>query len=174
MVVRESRSEPRHPTLLSLEGDSTIVISRVFRAPPALVFEVWTQPELVSRWWAPKCLGLTVAEITADVRVGGGYRYVLDTPHGPVAFRGEYHEITPSSRLVYTEVFEQQPTAPALVTVTFEEDAGRTRVVSRSVYPSAEVRDAVIQSGMEVGMRECMDQLDDVAAALAGDLATAV
>ena len=126
------------------------------------------------RWWAPKSRRVSLVGCDADVRVGGSYRYVakLDSG-GQFAFSGVYKEVTPYSRLVYTEMFE--PTAsgapaddvPLIVTVTFEERDGKTHVVSHSLCPSKDVRDAIIATGMEHGMRESMDQLDELAALLA-------
>jgi uncharacterized protein YndB with AHSA1/START domain len=159
-------AERRNETSLKLEGDRAIVIARTFNAPAGIVFDAWTKPELVRRWWAPKSLGVTMVSCDADVRVGGNYRYVLRPAEGPeVAFSGEYSEITPHSRLVYTHRFEPFPDA-AVVTVTFEERDGKTHVVSHELYPSAEIRDAALSSGMEQGMRATMDQLDELVASL--------
>lgn len=155
-------------TTMELRGDREIVISRTFRAPPRIVFDAWTKPELVRRWWAPKSLGAEITGCEADVRVGGTYRYVTRAAEGEFAFIGEYTEITPPSRLVYTQVFEPMADAgAAVVTVTFEDDgSGNTRLVSRELYPSKEIREAVLASGMEHGMRETMDQLDELVASL--------
>jgi uncharacterized protein YndB with AHSA1/START domain len=154
-------------TTLEVRGDREIVIARAFDAPARIVFEAWTNPELVSRWWAPRALGVSVVTCEADVRVGGRYRYVFrPAGAGEMAFSGEYLEVTPPSRLVYTQVFEPtasgaQPEDQAIVvTVTFEERDGRTHLVSRSLCPSRDVRDAIIASGMERGMRESMQQLE--------------
>jgi uncharacterized protein YndB with AHSA1/START domain len=125
----------------------------------------------VKRWWAPGSRG--VAECEADVRPGGWYRYVIRLEGGhEFAFSGRYIEVTPPSRLIYTEVFE--PTASGanpdeagiVVTVTFDELEGKTHMVSHSLCPSKEVRDQIIASGMEKGMRETMDQLDELVASL--------
>ena len=155
-------------TTMELSGDREIVIARTFRAPPRIVFDAWTKPELVRRWWAPKSLGTEITGCEADVRVGGTYRYVTRAAEGEFAFIGEYTEITPPSRLVYTQVFEPMADAgAAVVTVTFEDDGrGNTRLVSRELYPSKEIREAVLASGMEHGMRETMDQLDELVASL--------
>jgi uncharacterized protein YndB with AHSA1/START domain len=126
------------------------------------VFDAWTRPELVRRWWAPASLGVSMVSCEADVRVGGTYRYVVQ-PHGaePFAFSGEYTEVTPHSRLVYTSVFEPMRDAgAAIVTVTFDEHAGKTRLLSRELYPSKEALDAAIASGMEDGVQITMDQLE--------------
>ncbi|WP_275472537.1 SRPBCC family protein [Myxococcus hansupus] len=149
-------------TSMELESDRTIVISRKFNAPARIVFDAWTRADLVKRWWAPKALCVTMVSCEADVRVGGAYRYVLRNPDGSeAAFSGQYTEITPPSRLVYTQVFEPMADAGSvIITVTFDEREGKTHLVSREQYPSKEVREAVLASGMEHGMRATMDQLD--------------
>jgi uncharacterized protein YndB with AHSA1/START domain len=158
---------------MELEGDRTIVIARTFNGPARFVFDAWTRPELVRRWWAPQSLGDSIVSCDADIRVGGSYRYVL-TPAtgGAFAFSGRYTEITPHSRLVYTQMFE--PTAagatpgdtPLIVTVTLDEHDGKTHLVEHVVCPSKEVRDVILASGMEHGMREAMDRLDELVASL--------
>ncbi len=152
-------------TSMKLEGDRTIVIARAFDAPARTVFEACTNPDLVARWWAPKSHG-TIASCTADVRAGGTYRYAMRTKTGQeVAFSGTYREVTPHSRLVYTARFEGAPGEPSVVTATFEERGGKTYLVMQEVYASAAVRDMVLQTGMEHGMRESMDQLAALVAA---------
>ncbi len=146
-------------TTMKLEGDRTIVIARAFEASARTVFEAMTNPELVARWWAPRSHG-TVASCTADVRAGGTYRYVMKTSRGQeVAFSGTYREVTPYSRLVYTSRFEGAPGEPSVATATFEERGGKTYLVMHEVYPSAAVRDMVLATGMEHGMRESFEQL---------------
>ena len=131
------------------------------------VYEAWTNAELVARWWAPRSLGVSVVSCEADVRVGGKYRYVLQNRDGSeIAFSGEYTELTPYSRIVYTQVFEGYPGPAMTITITLEEHGGKTRLVAHEVYPSAEARDAALGSGMEHGMRETMDQLDELVASL--------
>src|SRR5579871_2979927 len=129
-------------TEMRLEGDREIVISRTFNAPARIVFDAWTKPELVKRWWSPKSHG-EIVSCEADVRPGGGYRYVMRKGTGPeLAFSGTYSEVTPPTRLVYEEVFEPMRAAGAvLVTVTFEEEDGKTHMVHRGLYPSKQVRD---------------------------------
>ncbi|MGH9159043.1 MAG: SRPBCC family protein [Vicinamibacteraceae bacterium] len=174
MAARDA-NEPAsaNRTSMGLEGDREIVIARTFNAPARLVFDAWTQPEHVRRWWAPKSHGVSIVDCAADVRVGGDYRYVarLDTG-GEFAFSGKYVEVTPYSRLVYTEIFE--PTASGakpgdaelIITVTFDEQQGKTHLVSRSLCPSTEVRDTILASGMEHGMREAMEQLEELLGSL--------
>jgi uncharacterized protein YndB with AHSA1/START domain len=174
MVGRE-RSEPATSNDTSMErtSDREIVISRAFSGPARIVFDAWTRPELVSRWWAPRSLGVTIVSCEADVRVGGHYRYVLQPGKGDAfAFSGKYTEVTPYSRLVYTTCYEPKgveaagDAGAAIVTVTFEERDGRTHLVARELYPSKEVLDGVLASGMEHGMRATMDQLNELVASL--------
>lgn len=148
-------------TELQLVGDREIVISRTFNAPARIVFAAWTDPQLVRQWWAPRSMGGEVASSEADVRVGGAYRYVTRANGQGFAFFGEYLEVSPPDRVVYTQLYEPMAhVGAAVITVTFEERDGRTLLTSREVYPSEEVRDGVLASGMEEGMRETMDQLD--------------
>jgi len=175
MVAKKgSEAVSKNPTTMELESDREIVIARTFNGPARIVFDAFTKPEFVKRWWAPKSLGDSVVSIDGDVRVGGKYRYVLRASGGnPVAFSGQYTEVAPPSRLVYTQAFE--PTASGappgagdlVITVTFDERDGKTRLVERISCPSKEVRDMVLASGMEHGMRETMDQLDELVASLA-------
>ncbi|MDP2343508.1 MAG: SRPBCC family protein [Deltaproteobacteria bacterium] len=169
----ETRSEgdapARNETTMEVRADREIVISRTFNAPPRIVFDAWTRPELVKRWWAPSSHCVVVVGCDADVRVGGKYRYVLRKEDGgdDIAFSGLYREVTPHSRLVYSQVFEPMADAgEALITVTFEDLGTKTRLVSQELYPSQDVRDGVLASGMEHGMRETMDQLDVLVAGL--------
>ena len=151
---------------VALPTDEQILITREFDAPPHLVFEAWTTPELVKRWWNAKRGEVTVAEI--DLRVGGRWRYVMVTDDGvEVAFHGEYREIVPNERIVSTEVFEGVPDAEAgavVNTITFEDVDGRTLLTNLVQAPSKEVRDAIIDSGMEAGLQDALDLLEEVAA----------
>jgi uncharacterized protein YndB with AHSA1/START domain len=169
MVARkESEAAPVNQTSMELKGDREIVIARTFNGPARIVFDAWTKPELVKRWWAPKSHGVSVVSCDADVRVGGNYRYVLRPAKGDeIAFSGKYTEVTPCSRLVYTQIFEPMAGAgEVIITVTFDEHDGKTHLVANELYPSKEVRDIVLASGMEHGMRETMDQLDELVASL--------
>lgn len=158
-----------HDTDMRLQGDREIVISRTFNAPARIVFDAVTKPEYLERWWAPRSLGVVLVQCDADVRAGGTYRYVMQKGDGPLmAFSGTYAEVTPPTRLVYDEIFEPMAGAGAVrVTITFEEHDGKTRMVNHSVYPSKQVRDGVIATGMEKGMRNSMDQLEELVASLA-------
>jgi uncharacterized protein YndB with AHSA1/START domain len=153
--------------VVTLPADDQILITREFDAPKHLVFKAWTTPELVSRWWPGKRGQMDVAEI--DLRVGGKWRYAMTAQGGfEVAFNGEYREIVENERLVYTEAFEGAPDAGYTVNVvTFTEVDGRTLLESLTTCPSKEVRDAIIDSGMEGGMQEGMDLLEQIAISLA-------
>lgn len=168
MAARERSETVRSDrTSMELEGDRALVISRTFDAPARIVFDAWTKPELVRRWWAPKSRHVSVVSCEAEVRPGGKYRYVLRKDDGEeFAFSGKYTEVSPPTRLVYTQVFEAFPDAGAIITVTFEERDGKTLLLAREVYPSPEARDGALASGMEDGMRETMDQLDELVATL--------
>ena len=146
---------------------SQILITREFAAPRHLVYKAWTTPELVKRWWSGHRGEVTSAEI--DLRVGGMWRYVMVAEGGfEVAFHGEYREIVPNERIVSTEVFEGMPDAEAvdLTTDTFTEVDGRTTLTILVQHTSKEDRDAHINSGMEGGMQESMDLLEQVAVSL--------
>jgi uncharacterized protein YndB with AHSA1/START domain len=147
---------------VTLPTDEQILITRDFDAPRHLVYEAWTTPELVKRWWHANRGEMTVAEI--DLRVGGGWRYAMITPDGmEVAFHGEYREIVPNERLVSTEVYEGFPDGEALDTLTLTEVDGRTILEILVQHSSKEHRDAHIASGMEAGMQDAMDLLEQVA-----------
>ncbi|MCP3097992.1 SRPBCC family protein [Myxococcus sp. K15C18031901] len=166
MAENRGTEFPLHDTAMTTPSDREIVLTRTFRAPPRLVFEAWTQPEFVKRWWAPKSRCVEIVECRADVQVGGAYRYVLRAEGNEIGFNGKYVEINRYTRLVYTQIFEPFPDSPLLITVTFEEHEGKTRLRSHELYPTKEARDATIAAGMEHGMRETMNQLDDLVASL--------
>jgi uncharacterized protein YndB with AHSA1/START domain len=153
---------------VTLPADNQILITREFNAPRRLVWKAYTTPELVKRWWSGQKGTVTSADI--DLRVGGKWRYVMVANGGfEVAFRGEYREIVPDERLVNTEIFEGIPDADdhaGLVTVTLIEKDGRTFMDMLCEYRDKADRDAVIDSGMESGMQESMDALEQVAVTL--------
>jgi uncharacterized protein YndB with AHSA1/START domain len=157
---------------VTLPTDEQILITRQFDAPKDLVFKAWTTPELVKRWWHANRGEVTVAEI--DLRVGGQWRYVSVTADGfEVGFRGEYREIVPNEKLVSTEFYEGVPEgvseedATTVNTATFSEEDGRTTVTILVQAPSRETRDAIVDSGMEAGMQDALDLLEEVAISLA-------
>jgi uncharacterized protein YndB with AHSA1/START domain len=158
----------KNQTTMELRADRELVIERTFNGPQRVVFDAWTRPELVRRWWAPASHNVAVVSCEADVRVGGAWRYVLRRDTGDeFAFSGTYLEVTPHSRLVYTSWFEAIPGAEVVCTVTFEDRDGKTHLVSHELYPSAEAREGALSAGMEHGMRETMDQLDELVGSLA-------
>ena len=159
---------------VTMPSDTQIQITREFDAPARLVFQAYTTPELVKRWWAGERGEVTVAEI--DLRVGGRWRSAMIANEGfEVAFHGEYLEIVPNERLVSTEVFEgvpgqEYPDGDAQGTVntaTFTEVDWRTRLTVLVDCPSKEIRDAILASGMEGGMQEGYDVLEQIAISLA-------
>jgi uncharacterized protein YndB with AHSA1/START domain len=156
---------------LTLPTDDQILITREFDAPKHLVYKAFTTPELVKRWWNAKRGEVTVAEI--DLRVGGMWRYVMVADGGfEVAFHGEYREIVPNERIVSTETFEGLPEGVSeeegttVNTATFTEMDGRTTLTILVQAPSKASRDAIIESGMEAGMQDAMDLLEQVAISL--------
>jgi uncharacterized protein YndB with AHSA1/START domain len=150
---------------VSLPTDDQILITREFNAPRQLVWKAWTTPELVKQWWHANRGEVTVAEI--DLRVGGTWRYVSVTPDGlEVAFHGEYLEIDPGERLVSTEVYEGYSEAVAVDTLTLTEANGRTTLTVLVQHSSKEHRDGHIESGMEPGMQDALDLLEQVAVSL--------
>ena len=154
---------------VTLPADDQILITREFAAPKHLVYRAYTTPELVRRWWNAKRGEVTIAEI--DLRVGGAWRSVMVTESGQeVGFHGEYRELVPDERIVTTEVYEGAPggdESAVVNTVTFAEKDGRTTLTILVQAPSKEIRDAIIESGMEAGMQESMDELEKVAISLA-------
>jgi uncharacterized protein YndB with AHSA1/START domain len=163
MPARERGNlEQRNETKVERRTDRELVLTRTFNGPARIVFEAWTKPELLKRWWAPCSLGVTLIECEADVRVGGTYRYAFgpDAEHLMV-FSGRYLEVTPHTRLVYTQLFEPQRKAgAAVITATFEEVDGRTHFVAVERYPSRTALDGALAAGMEHGVRETMEQLE--------------
>jgi uncharacterized protein YndB with AHSA1/START domain len=151
--------------VVTLPADTQILITREFGAPRQLVYKAWTTPELIKRWWSGDRGEVTIAEV--DLRVGGTWRYVMTANGGfEVAFHGEYREIVPGERIVSTDVFEGMPGAEAVTTVTFTEKDGRTTLAMLVQHATREHRDAHINSGMEDGMQEAMDHLEQIAVSL--------
>jgi uncharacterized protein YndB with AHSA1/START domain len=154
---------------VTLPTDVQILITRDFDAPKHLVYRAWTTPELVKRWWAGEQGEVTLAEI--DLRVGGSWRYVMVTPDGTeVAFHGTFREIVPEERIVTTELYEMPGAAEddaPVTTTTFVERDGRTTLTMLVECSSTELRDAIVESGMETGMQEAWDRLEQVAISIA-------
>jgi uncharacterized protein YndB with AHSA1/START domain len=150
---------------VTLPTDEQILITREFDAPKHLVYEAWTTPEHVRRWWNAERGEVTTCEI--DLRVGGAWRYVMVTDGGfEVAFHGEFREIVPNERIISTEVYEGMPEGEALNTVTFTEIGARTTLTILVQHTSKEHRDAHIDSGMEAGMQDALDLLEQLAMSL--------
>ncbi len=142
-------------------SDREIVATRCLDAPARIVFEAWTKPELIRRWWAPPSFGISFLSCETDVRTGGSYRFVFGhaASEQPVAFFGRYLEVSPPFRLVWTN---DEDEAGAVTTVTFEERDGRTRVVVHDLYPSKEALDGAIASGSTGAWPEQFEALDDL------------
>jgi len=150
---------------VTLPADDQILITREFDAPKHLVYKAWTTPELVERWWHANRGEIKSIEI--DLRVGGGWRYVMETPDGiEVGFHGEYRELVPDERIVSTEVYEGFPDGVAVDTLTLTEEDGQTTMTVLVQHMSKQHRDAHIESGMEDGMQDAFDLLEQVAASL--------
>jgi uncharacterized protein YndB with AHSA1/START domain len=151
---------------VTLPKDDQILITREFEAPRHLVYKAWTTPELVRRWWAGRRGECTSAEI--DLRVGGAWRFVMVAGDGhEVGFHGEFREIVPNERIVNTEIYEGAPEGgPAVNLVTFTETEGRTTLAILMQLESREVRDMIVATGMETGMQESMDLLEETAISL--------
>jgi uncharacterized protein YndB with AHSA1/START domain len=151
--------------VVTLPTDTQILITRDFDAPRHLVYKAYTTPELIKRWWSGDRGPVTSVEV--DLRVGGKWRYVMTANDGfEVAFHGEYREIVPNERLVHTEVFEGAPDNEGLVTNTFTAKGERTTLTTLMELPNRETRDAIIDSGMEGGLQEALDHLEQVAISL--------
>lgn len=152
---------------ITIPSDREITITRLFDAPRHLVFEAMTKPEHVRKWWGVLDNRHSVTECTIDLRVGGAWRFVGRGPEGQSpAFHGVYREIAAPERLVYTEIFEPYPDVESVVTQVLTEEKGKTRIIVTSLYPSLEVRDMVLQTGMEKGAALSYDRLEEVARAL--------
>ena len=151
--------------VVTLPADTQIQITREFDAPRHLVYRAWTEPGLIRRWWSADRGEVT--SIDVDLRVGGAWRYVM-TAHGgfEVAFHGEYREVVPDERLVHTEIFEGASDAPAVTSVTFNAQNGRTLVTMLVQHTSQQHRDMHLNSGMEDGMQDALRLLEEVAAGL--------
>ncbi|HEV3197171.1 MAG TPA: SRPBCC family protein [Bryobacteraceae bacterium] len=140
--------------------DREIVLTRVFDAPRHMVFEAFTKPELLKRWFGPRGYSLVVCEV--DLRVGGGFRFVLRGPDGrDMGMRGVYREIVPPERSVHIESFDDYP-GESQVTAVFVEEGGKTTLTATVLYPSPEVRDIVLKTGMEHGAAESYDRLAEI------------
>ncbi len=148
-------------TTMERKSERELVVTRTFNGPARIVFEAWTKPELLKRWWAPKSTGISLLSCEVDARVGGTYRFVFGNDASKsMAFFGKYIEVTPHSRLVWTN--DEGDDGGSVTTATFEEKDGKTLLVVRELYPSKEALEGALASGMEVGTRETHEQLDEL------------
>src|SRR3954469_25000243 len=160
---RESEPNPvKNRTTVERKSERELVVTRTFNGPARIVFEAWTKPELLMRWWAPKSFGVSFLSCEADVRAGGTYRFVFGhaASEQPMEFFGRYIEATPHSRLVWTN--DEGGEGGAVTTLTFEERGGETLVVLHDLYPSKEALDDAIASGSTSGFGEQFEQLDEL------------
>jgi uncharacterized protein YndB with AHSA1/START domain len=158
----DARKESDNSTTVERKSDRELVVMRTFNGPARIVYEAWTKPELFKRWWTPKSSGVTMLSCEMDVRVGGKYRLVFRHPSSgqPMAFFGRYTEVTPNSRIVWTN--DERGEDGAVTTVTFEEQGGKTLVVMSDLHPSKEALDEAISSGSTSGFGEQFQQLDEL------------
>jgi uncharacterized protein YndB with AHSA1/START domain len=143
-------------------SDQEIRMTRLFDAPRHLVFEAMTRPEHVKQWWGRLGEGYSVPVCEIDLRAGGAWRFVNRHPKGEATFYGEYREVTPPSRLVFTEIYAPYSDSESVVTAEFTEEDGKTRFAATVRYASLQVRDAVIASGMARGAGISYDRLEDL------------
>ena len=149
-------------------SDREIVLTRLFDAPRHLVFDAMSKPEHIRQWWGNLGAGYSVPVCEVDLRVGGAWRFTNRTPKGEMAtFYGVYREVAPPRRVVFTEIFEPFPDAESVVTAVLTEEQGKTRLTATCLYPSLEVRNMVLQTGMDKGAALSYDRLEEVAKGLA-------
>ncbi len=150
----------KYGTTVERKSDRELVVTRTFNAPAHIVFDAWTKPELLKRWWIPESCGMSFLSCETDVRTGGTYRFVFSHAswEQPMAFFGKYVEVTPYSRLVWTN--DEGGESGAVTTVTLEEKGGETLVVVHDLYPSKKALDDAIASGSTSGAGEQFEQLD--------------
>ena len=148
-------------TIVTIDGDRAIVIERTFNAPPELVFQAHVDPELLARWYGPRSLSLVIEAL--DARAGGAWRFVIHDGDGnEYGSHGVFHDVAPGERIVRTFEFEGAPGQVALETVSFEHEDDRTKLVRTSVFQTPEDRDAMVQSGMDQGVSEFDDPLEEL------------
>ncbi len=170
---RESEPAPmKNRTTVERKSERELVVTRTFNGPARIVFEAWTKPELLKRWWAPKSFGISFISCETDVRTGGTYRFVFGhaASEQPMEFFGRYIEVTQHSRLVWTN--DEGGEDGAVTTVTFEERGAETLVVMHDLHPSKEALDGAIASGSTSGAGESFAQLDALLVSLGADEGT--
>ncbi len=156
-----------NPTTVERKSERELVITRTFQAPARIVFEAWTKPELLKRWWTPKSFGITFVSCEIDARTGGTYRFVFSHPDfpQPMAFFGKYVEVTPYSRIVWTN---EESAEGAVSTLTFEEKGGKTLLVLHELHPTKQALDDALATGSPNAAGEQFELLDEVLATLGG------
>jgi uncharacterized protein YndB with AHSA1/START domain len=154
----------KNDTTVERTSERELVVTRTVNGPPRLVFEAWTKAELLERWWTPKSFPITLLSCETDPRVGGRYRLVFGYEGSTFEFFGRYLEVTPHSRLVWTN--DEGDDGEQITTVTFEEMGDRTRLTVHDLYPSKEALDGAIASGSTSGMPEALGQLDELLVSL--------
>ena len=163
MVVKSANTDS---FVVTTPSETEICMTRLFDAPRQLVFEVMSKPEHVKRWWGRLGEGYSVPVCEIDLRPGGKWRFVNRHPKGEAAFHGEYKEIDPPGRIVFTEIFEEFPDTVSVVTAVLVDEGGKTRFTATVRYPSQQVRDMVIGTGMARGAGISYDRLEDLVAEL--------
>jgi uncharacterized protein YndB with AHSA1/START domain len=156
--TRTTPTESR--TTLDRKSERELVITRTINGPARLVYKAWTTAELFKQWWVPKSFGLTLLSCEWDVRVGGEYRLVFRQGDSEVPFFGKFVEVTPHSRLAWTN--DEGGEGGPITTVTFEEQGGKTRIVLHELYSSKEALEAALASGEKSGLDETFDQLEQI------------
>jgi uncharacterized protein YndB with AHSA1/START domain len=161
-AIRESEPTPmKNRTTVERKSERELVVTRTFNAPARIVYEAWTKPELFQRWWVPKSMGMSLLACEMDVRVGGRYRFVFGHDGTKVMeVFGKYIEVTPPSRLVWTN--DEGDEGGAVTTLTFEEKGGQTLLVKHDLYPSKAALDGELASGATEGLPEQLEQLDEL------------
>ena len=160
-MVEDREAEPtpaKNRTTVERKSERELVVTRTFDGPARLVFEAWTRPELLKQWWVPKSMGMSLLSLDADVRTGGRYRLVFSHDASTMEFFGKYIEVTPHSRLVWTN---EESDEGSVTTVTFAEKGGKTLLVMHELYPSKEALDAA-GTGAADAMGETFEQLDEL------------
>ena len=160
----QSAAPVKNPTTVQRKSERELVVTRTINAPARLVFEAWTKAELFQQWWVPKSLGIKLLSCEVDARIGGGYRLVFAHGDSTMAFFGKYLEVTPSSRLVWTN--DEAGDAGPVTTLTLEEKAGKTVITLHDLFTSKEALEAALASGEKDAMGETFEQLEQLIATL--------
>lgn len=167
-MTQVSESATKNQTTVERMSDRELVVRRSFNGPARIVFDAWTKPELLKRWWVPEACGISLFACETDLRVGGTYRFEFGRDaQNPEVFSGRYLEVNVPSRLVFTQLYERvREAGEAVVTATFDESAGKTHLTLHQLFPNKETLEGALASGMENGMRMTLDQLDQLVASM--------